>query len=249
MNFEESQSLAASFGELGAQCVFGDPTRGGFEGVDAIRLPSIDPRGGAVLGWRAPAGLDVDAIQRGAKLARLAVEAAAKVKAIDADESRSDAWKLAEREKVAAWAAAEFERAHAEAQRAIDAFNEADARESVPPPLAPSDAVGALLDRELRDVVRAMDPAAQAALARDLLAGQHPRALAALLRSPLPWAGVLGEALPTAWMDAQARANPRDAALRAQAKAATQWLGEIAEQVRHVLPRAAATAPIVRRVA
>lgn len=232
MNSTESRRLAEEFAAAGAQCVFGNPAVGGFDGIDAIRLPT-----GGVIGWRAPAGLDNDCTQHGARLARIAIEASARIAAIGSDTDHSESWKAAERGKVAALTADQFAAARADANREIAAFKAADVRESVPPPLSQTDAVGAIEDREIRDLVRAMQPDEQAALAHELLAGQHPRVLAALLRSPLPWTGVLGDTLPAAWATAKARANPHEYRLREQAQQAVAWLAEVIEQAQNTLPQ------------
>jgi hypothetical protein len=50
------------------------------------------------------------------------------------------------------------------------------------------------------------------------------------MRSPMPLPGVLAATLPTAWANAMARANPREATLRSEAQERLAWLRTVVPQ-------------------
>ncbi|TCO40431.1 hypothetical protein [Dokdonella fugitiva] len=227
MNHAESLRFAESFSELGVTPIWGQVERGEPDGISALRLAT-----GGVVALRAPlhANTDHAEFNHAAKVLRIAASAAKRIADVEADATRTDAWKAEQRRAIAAAARNEIEGARVEAMKRIDEFAEADAKSCSPPPLAMNDAVGAAEDREVRDLWRAMSPDAQARLAHELMDGKHPRALVALMRSPMPLPGVLAATLPTAWANAMARANPREATLRSEAQERLAWLRTVVPQ-------------------
>jgi len=216
--FTES-GLTESFRALGAEPIHGAA------GIDAFKLPT-----GAVLPWRAPSTEGREA-QLGAGMARVVAEAAQRVAAVDADSTRTHSWKAEQRARIAAEARARFEAVRAEANALVLAFEEADAAEAVPAPLAAGDHAAALVDHEVRSWLRQRSPDELAALTRDLGRPEHARLCEAVLRSPVPMPPLFAAAAREAWIARRVAADPQAARLRRQAAERVHWLRGLAEQL------------------
>lgn len=212
-------ALAESFRALGAE-----PIRSA-AGIDAFRLPT-----GGVLPWRAPSTEGREA-QLGAGMARVVAEAAQRVAAVDADTSRTDAWKAEQRARIAAETRARFEAIRADAERVVLAFEEADAAEAVPAPLAAGDHAAALIDHEIRGWLRQRSADELAALTRDLGRPEYARLCEAVLRSPVPMPPLFFAAAREAWLARRVAADPQAARLRRQAAERVHWLRGLTEQL------------------
>jgi hypothetical protein len=206
--------------------------------IDAIVLPT-----GGAIAWRMPAHVaptDREAIL-GIRAARILTKRAALVAKVQSDERLSDAAKIEDVAKIDDEARASFAQVKSEADALIAEFDDADARESVPPPLAPGDSVGALLDREDRDEVRKLDREGQTELAKALLDGKHPDILASLLRSRWPLPPVLAAVVNEAYQRQLLASDPQGARLRKRAVDRVDWLRGITGQTFDAMPRATET--------
>ena len=242
-----SANLSESLSKLGAQAVTpGTESRGAQFDIDAIRLAN-----GAVIGWRCPDDSGERETQVGASLARIAAEAAQRLAAIDADDTRTEAWKATERAKVAAETLQRFEAARGEADKIVTEFAEADAREAVASPIAAGDHAAALVDHECRAWLRSLDADALVTLAKELTEPRHARLLEAMMRSPVPLPPWIADAARSAWIEHRMRADPQGTRLRKQAAARTEWLGAIVSQVDGIVGAMQPTSakPTITRVA
>lgn len=216
--FTES-ALAESFRALGAEPIHGAA------GIDAFKLPT-----GAVLPWRCPSTEGREA-QLGAGMARVVAEAAQRVAAVDADSTRTDSWKAEQRARIAAETRARFEAVRAEAERVVLAFEEADAREAVPAPLAAGDHAAALIDHEIRGWLRQRSPDELAELTRGLGRPEYTRMVEAVLRSPVPMPPLFVAAARESWLARRVAADPQAARQRRHAAERVAWLRGLTEQL------------------
>ncbi|WP_395684349.1 hypothetical protein [Dokdonella sp.] len=239
---DHNENFAVTIAADGARAQRGEDGR-----VDAIVLTE-----GRAIAWRAPIGAEPGTREYdlAARLVRSATKAAGEIDRIRADPDRSDAWKDAEAERVAARVGAEFASARSEADRHVAEFEARDAQEAVAPPLAAGDHAAALVDHECRMWLRGLDRDALVKLATELTDPRHARLLAAMMRSPVPLPGMLGPVASAAWLDVQAKADPQGARLRRQATERVGWLRQVIEQSANALPKPRPSrAPIVQRVA
>lgn len=88
-----------------------------------------------------------------------------------------------------------------------------------PPVLEPTDAVAAIVDREIRDYLRALPPGDRAASIKEL--GGSSAMLAAVLRSPIPLP-VFSDYAAKLWREVQAVAHPKAAELSGR-QSALAW--------------------------
>jgi len=244
MSFAEN--LANGLATLGATAIAGDATRGEHGGVDGFRLPT-----GAVIAWRCPDDSGERESHVGASLVRVAAEAAQRMTAIDADDTRTESWKAEQRAKIAEETAQRFAAARAEADKIAATFTEADAREAVPAPLGAGDHAAALVDHECRAWMRTLDREALVALGKELTDPKHARLVEAMMRSPIPLPEWIAPQAKAAWIESRLRADPQGARLRRQAADRVEWLGSVVGQVEGVVAamQPPNTTPIVRRVA
>lgn len=223
------QNFADMLTGLGATAVAGEQG-----GIDAIRFAN-----GSAVAWRAPPSAEPGTREAHlvARMVQIAADGHGKIAKIAGDPDRSPDWKAREVEKIAAATNAAFAAVKVEAEKLVADFAALDAKEAVPPALAPGDASGAILDHEIRDRVHAMTPADHAALAQRLTDGECPRVIEALLRSPfgLP-KGVLADIVPRAYLDLQAKRDPQTARLRTAARERVEFLADRTQQIATVLP-------------
>jgi hypothetical protein len=195
------------------------------------------PNGQAIaFGWPASTSDDAPQLLAGARVAALLAKTHGEIRRIESDPDRSPAYKEKEVAKAIERGAAEFAVAREAAEAMIASFDTADRAEAVPPALAATDGLNIALDREVRDWVRGLTAAEQAKLAQELLDGTQPRALAALLRSPIKVDGVLGQTIGPAWVDAVAKADPTVARQRAHARALNESLRMVAAHAAGSMP-------------
>jgi hypothetical protein len=208
-------------------------------GIDAIVTA-----GGAAIAWRTPSGSTPEhrEVDMAARAVRIATKAAAKVATIQADPDRSPEWKAREEAKAGDEARAEFAKVASDAERMQAEFVAADARDLAPPALAPTDVVGGLLDRELRDYVRSLTAEGHNALAQSIINGGDPRMLDALQRSPIALPAVLAAVVPAAREALLLKDNPAYARQASEARARNEWLATVVAQAQGALPRAVGTA-------
>jgi hypothetical protein len=200
-------------------------------------LAAIITAHGQGMAWLSP-GLPSDReTGLAAKLAMIAVKAAGDIRTIRADSTRSPTWIEEHVAATTAAAHATFAAARQEADKLVADFATADVREAQPAALAPTDAVGAIMDAAIQSRVLQMTPAEHVALAKRFSDGEHPRVLDALLRDPfgLP-KGVLADSVPGAWLNAKAAADPQGARLRRQAAARIESLSTMTAQAEAALP-------------
>lgn len=208
--------------------------------IDAIRFAS-----GSAIAWRAPVGATPGTREYdlGAKLTRTVAKAHDAIAKIQADPTRTHSWKVEQFARIAAESAAAFAAERRDADAVVTAFNEADRREAMPPPLAPTDAVGGGRDQWLVDRVLSLDREGAASLSQELLDGKHVRVLEALMRAPswpplpAPIAAVLNES----WQRQRLANDPQGARMRQRAVERIGWLRTIADQAQGALPLARPT--------
>lgn len=197
------------------------------------------PNGQAIaFGWPGSTSDDAPQLLAGARVAALLAKAHGEIRRIESDPDRSPAWKEKEVAKAIERGTAEFAIAREAADAMVAEFDAADRKEAVPPALAATDYNGGLIDSEIRAYVRSLDSAGHTQLAQQLLDGNAPRVLEALLRSPIPLAPVLAQTVAPAWLDHLAKKDPAEARLRKHAR-------ELNESLRLVSAHAARTMPVL----
>lgn len=112
-----------------------------------------------------------------------------------------------------------LEMARAELAKLKDETGRREAALYGPPALAEGDLAGALVDREIRDHVRGLKGEALSRYAAELEG--NPRHMAAILRSPVPIAGLLDHAVQ-AWREDVTARDPRAGAL-GRTQDAVRW--------------------------
>ena len=225
------QNFADMLTGLGATAIAGEQSGG--TGLDAVRFAN-----GAVVPWRAPASAPGSSeAQLVARMVQIVAGGHGKISAIARDPDRSPEWKATESAKIAAATNAAFATVKAESEKLVADFAALDAKEAVPPALAPTDAAGAILDSEIRDHVRELSPGGQAELSQRFQDGQCGRVIEALLRDPFGLRkGVLADTVPAAYLDLQAKADPAAARLRSAARERVDFLADRTAQIATVLP-------------
>lgn len=208
-------------------------TSPGTGAIDAIRFA-----GGGAVAWRCPCSVDDIERHRGANLVRTVAEVTGAIAAVLADSTRSSSWKEREIERITADGEAAFDKVKVEADRAVAGAVAAIARDRQPPPIGASDHGAALIDFECREWARTLDHDALAAFGTSLLRGEHPRALIAMARSPVPLPPFLAQVIAEAWD----RVDPAAAEARQRAQDRADWLALIIRQAEHALPKRTRTA-------
>lgn len=201
------------------------------------RGPSLFRLGASAVAWDWPEGTEPGHYEVGNAAGGIAAVSAAlkAIAAIDADERLSDSAKESDRTKVLG-----------EVGNKLGVYEknlrdtEAQARTVVAEVFAAPkpDAAEVAEDREVRSWFRGLDPKEQAEVLRRVSAGEHPRVLLALRRSPVPLPPMLSDAIADAWAAERRKADPYRAATLELRMERIERANTILSHLRQVLPGA-----------